>query len=130
MSGCREAVGHSSGGGAAQSEVPDTAGAVWGSPCLRRGSYALGHPGVAGCCGRAENDMETPLTGSSLGQRGEVGELWLVPWGCRGSLWLGCGRLVLAWCGGSCGWEYREAFCGRLDCISIGEDLHGSPRQN
>jgi hypothetical protein len=30
--------------------------------------------------------------------------------------------------GGGCGWEHREAFYGRLDSCSIGEDLlHGSP---
>jgi hypothetical protein len=130
VSGYGESSGHQSGSGEAQSEVQ-------GQPELARvsrpirtpglpGSQALQHPGAARSHGRAENKWDPPARSSPV-LKGGRGELQMVP-GER-SPWLVGGWLT--WLGGCSGWEHKEAFSGRLDGSSIGEDfLHGSPQWN
>ena len=100
--GLWEAVGHSSGGGEAQSEVLGIAGVGLGVPRPARrsgtsGSQTLGHPGATGSHGRAEYEEGAGQLDLALGPRGKREESsgW-IPWGespwlVRGWLSLGLG---------------------------------------
>ena len=90
-------------------------------------SQAFGHSGTTENCGRAENGVGVPQTGSILGQgikeralAGPVGRVFGLMAGSRLEFKVGGTHI----------WEHREAFCRRLDGGSIGKGLfHGSPRQ-
>jgi hypothetical protein len=73
------------------------------------GSQALGHPGIAGCCRRAENGVGACRLDLAWGQREDQEELRLGPTGTES---LACQQL--AWLG-SRGWGHRETFHRRLD---------------
>jgi hypothetical protein len=106
--GCREAPGHCSRGGEAQTEAWDSQSWLRGPWACKEvrvsGSQSLGHPGTTGSCGRAENRVGThrlELVGPWVGREGTLaGPAGAVLGFMGSSLGLGAGR----------GWEHRKAF--------------------
>ena len=92
-----------------------------------RGSQTLEHLSTAGSCRRAEDGVRVQRAGDRIypGAQDVGSSAAGPPPTHREMIVLKLvGRL-----GGSCGWEYREAFYERLGCGSVGEGLlHGSPQ--
>ena len=124
MLGCREALGHCSGFGKAQSEVWDSQSWLVSPQACKEGGGHLVLRLLAIQVPLDAEEAENKVGARGLDLARGLGELQLVPWE-RGLGWTVEG-LNLAW------WQlwlgHREAFYGRLDRSFVGEGhLRGSP---